>query len=152
VDTPSALTNGLERLEKLEAAGRKGFLLQEVIDHGGRSLRVVIIGKQLYSYWKQQADKSQIWTNTKSGAVIDHTSDSNLQEAGRQAVQKICLSAGINLAGFDLLFSTRKNQSDPLFLEINYFFGRRGLGGSEKYYGLLDTAIRKWLGEIRISL
>ncbi|MCG2754079.1 MAG: hypothetical protein L6247_00670 [Desulfobacteraceae bacterium] len=34
---------------------------------------------------------------------------------------------------------------EPLFLEINYFFGRRGLGGSEKYYELLIPEIRAWI-------
>jgi len=32
-----------------------------------------------------------------------------------------------------------------LFLEINYFFGRKGLGGSEAYYKLLQQEIDRWI-------
>jgi ribosomal protein S6--L-glutamate ligase len=32
-----------------------------------------------------------------------------------------------------------------MLLEINYFFGRKGLGGSENYYRILLAEIRNWL-------
>ena len=37
----------------------------------------------------------------------------------------------------------------PLFLEINYFFGRKGLGGSEKYYKILQDEIDNWIKRIK---
>jgi ribosomal protein S6--L-glutamate ligase len=30
-------------------------------------------------------------------------------------------------------------------LEINYFFGRRGLGGSEPFYRIFTEEVDKWL-------
>jgi ribosomal protein S6--L-glutamate ligase len=30
-------------------------------------------------------------------------------------------------------------------LEINYFFGRTGLGGSDGYYRLFEAEVDKWL-------
>jgi ribosomal protein S6--L-glutamate ligase len=30
-------------------------------------------------------------------------------------------------------------------LEINYFFGRRGLGGSDAFYEILKSEIDNWL-------
>ena len=47
----------------------------------------------------------------------------------------------------DFVFPISEKDPEPLFLEINYYFGRRGLGGSENYYQLLHQAIRDWLEE-----
>ncbi|MBU4419623.1 MAG: hypothetical protein KKH84_01295, partial [Proteobacteria bacterium] len=58
---------------------------------------------------------------------------------------------GINLAGFDFLFSSEVNIKEPLFLEINYFFGRKGLGGSEKYYKILESEIQKWIESLNLN-
>lgn len=53
--------------------------------------------------------------------------------------------AGINVAGFDILFNRTRNSDTPLFLEINYYFGRRGLGGSLRFYELFEQAADRWL-------
>jgi hypothetical protein len=95
---------------------------------------------------------SSFLTNIKAGATIDHGSDPELQEAGKAAVNDFCTKTGINLAGFDLLFPDHEQETQPLFLEINYFFGRRGLGGSMKYYQLVDEAVGLWLKKIGLSL
>ena len=49
----------------------------------------------------------------------------------------------LNLAAFDLVFPP--GETAPVFLEINYTFGRTGLGGSEKFYILLQNAVDHWL-------
>ena len=49
------------------------------------------------------------------------------------------------VAGFDVIFSSANGDPDPMLLEINYFFGRKGLGGSENYYRILLEEIRNWL-------
>lgn len=152
VDLPEKMAQLLSRAETMEKQGQKGFLLQVFVPHSGRILRVVAIGKCLRSYWKQRTDSSNVVTSIKTGAVIDHTSEPALQEAGKKAVADFCAKTAINLAGFDLLFPTEKSPPSPLFLEINYFFGRRGLGGSESYYVLLEKAVREWLDEIGLSL
>lgn len=59
-------------------------------------------------------------------------------------VGRFCEKTGINLAGVDLLFPSDRTL-DPLFLEINYFFGRRGLGGSDRWYAILNAEIETWL-------
>jgi ribosomal protein S6--L-glutamate ligase len=33
-------------------------------------------------------------------------------------------------------------------LEINYFFGRIGLGGSQEYYRILRKAIKRWIASL----
>ncbi|NVL90962.1 MAG: glutathione synthase [Desulfobacterales bacterium] len=152
LNTAEDLGQALKKAEAAEKGGLKGFLLQEYIPSRGRSLRVVVIGDKFLSYWRVQKDPSEFLASMKAGAVIDHEADPELQEAGRAAVRGFCSKTGINLAGFDLLFSQHDKAGNPFFLEINYFFGRRGLGGSFKYYELVEKSVRDWLGKLGLSL
>jgi len=86
--------------------------------------------------------------NLACGGAIDHGRDGHLTAADENATAVFCQTTGINLAGFDFLCCTDPAKADPctpLFLEINYFFGRRGLSGSEAYYQRLLQAIEDWL-------
>jgi ribosomal protein S6--L-glutamate ligase len=51
----------------------------------------------------------------------------------------------VDLAGFDLVFPEEAPPSGLLFLEINWYFGRRGLGGADAYYRILLEEINAWL-------
>jgi ribosomal protein S6--L-glutamate ligase len=88
---------------------------------------------------------------------VDHESDPDGQEAGRMVVETFCSKTGINLAGFDLLYpdalgtQDEDNGARPFFLEINYYFGRRGLGGSDRYYELVDMAVAQWAKSLGLS-
>jgi ribosomal protein S6--L-glutamate ligase len=152
VTTAEGLEQVLERARGNEQSGRRGFLLQAYVPSRGRSLRVAVIGDELFSYWRIQQDPSQFLTNLKAGAVIDRDADPELQKTGRTTVKGFCLETNINLAGFDLLFPEDEQGAGPVFLEINYFFGRRGLGGSFRYYELLEEAVRVWLDKAGLSL
>ncbi|QTA82687.1 RimK-like ATP-grasp domain-containing protein [Desulfonema limicola] len=136
--------NALQKAAEFEKTGQKGFLIQEYIPAQGRSLRVVIIANRIYTYWRVQKESDCFYSNIVKGGVIDKESSPELQEMGALSVKRFCKITGINLAGFDFLFSSRDN-SVPLFLEINYFFGRRGLGGSNAYYKILKHEIEKWI-------
>jgi ribosomal protein S6--L-glutamate ligase len=126
----------------------EGFILQEKINHGGRDLRVVVLFDVLFSYWRVQTNPEIFLTNQSQGGFIVHRGDEHLQQRAREAVQSFCRKTGINLAGFDILFDRKKNPEDPLFLEINYYFGRRGLGGSMRFYELLQGAVDRWLASL----
>jgi ribosomal protein S6--L-glutamate ligase len=152
VKTGKTLGECLQRAQVAEQGGQEGFLLQEYVPCSGRSLRVVIIGKELFTYWRCQQDASAFVTSLKAGAIVDHESDPALQEEGKRAVQDFCSETGLNLAGFDMIFSEGQRPPKPLFLEINYFFGRQGLGGSFKYYNLVDKAVAHWLKGLGLSL
>ena len=147
-----ALGETLQRAQAAEKSGQKGFLLQEYVPCDARSLRVVVIGDEFFSYWRVQQDTSQFLTNLKAGAVIDDEADPELQTAGMVAVRDFCSKIGINLAGLDLLFPENDKEASPFFLEINYFFGRRGMGGSLKYYDLVDRAVMGWLNTLGLGL
>ena len=139
-----------------EQSGLKGFLLQECIPVEGKTLRVVVVGRTIVSYWRVQDKKDRFYSSLAKGAVVDAVSDSIRRKAAEGAVRQFCTETGINLAGFDLIFSTfseaEKDRQKPLFLEINYFFGRKGLGGSEKFYALLRSEVEKWLSGLSMSL
>ncbi|MDX2447364.1 MAG: hypothetical protein QNK29_09245, partial [Desulfobacterales bacterium] len=134
-----------------EKSGQYGFLLQALIPAKGRSLRVVVIHQTCIAYWRVNEEMDGFYTNLAKGAKIDPVSDPTLQEAAIDATRKFCAQTRINLAGFDFLFSEQDLAAgiiQPLFLEINYFFGRKGLGGSEKYYKMLQAEIDRWIKQI----
>ncbi|SMC21610.1 ribosomal protein S6--L-glutamate ligase [Desulfacinum hydrothermale DSM 13146] len=139
----------VEYFRRMERSGFPGFLVQEFIPTDNRDLRVVVVGDRMVSYWRVQEDPSNFLHNTAQGAHLDPHGDPDLQAVGRRWVRALCAQTGINLAGIDLLFPCEKGgtpSTPPLFLEINYFFGRKGLGGSMAYYRLLQEAVSRWLG------
>ncbi|MBW2040410.1 MAG: glutathione synthase [Deltaproteobacteria bacterium] len=150
VDSLEALKDML-LWEKGSGSDALPFLIQEFLPGGNRSLRVAVIGDALFSYWRIQPDPGRFLTNVSAGGIIDDRADPELQDAGRTAVRDFCGKTGINLAGIDLLFRESAPDENPFFLEINYFFGRKGLGGSERYYGLLAQAIDRWLSRLNLK-
>ncbi len=148
------LAAALCRAAAFESSGQRGFLVQQYIPFERRSLRVVVIGARLISYWRWQPDSGQFGTSVAGGAQIDHDADPKLQAAARSVVWRICAQTGLQLAGFDFIFN-RYDQAggtpEPLALEINYFFGRTGLGGSDAYYRILEAEVRKWLAGLALK-
>lgn len=147
VENRNELDELLVHAERCERSGQRGFLLQQFLDCAGRSLRVVVIGKRLLSYWRVAEAAGTFKASLSGGARVDTDSDPLLKEAAERLVAGFCRNTGINLAGLDLLYTADGIPTTPLLLEINYFFGRAGLGGSAAYYKLLDDEIRRWLVE-----
>ena len=141
----------LKRTAEFEKSGQSGFLIQEYISSAGKTLRIVIIGQQYISYWRIQENGSEFYSNLSKGAVIDKDAQPELQHAAVDLVKSVCQKTGINLAGFDVIFSSQRINPEPMLLEINYFFGRKGLGGSEAYYKLLQDEIRQWRSGIDLA-
>jgi len=141
------LASVLHTLSLLERSGNCGFVSQDFVPCGARALRVVIIGKRVFSYWKISPDPKQAIATISRGARIDHNLYGSLQEKGRREAKDFCEKAQIDLAAIDLIFPEECSEPRPLFLEINYYFGRRGLGGSERYYEILFGEVGKWLEE-----
>jgi len=145
VNSADALQKTLKKAAEYEKTGQAGFILQEYISSDNRTLRVVILGRRVISYWRIQENNDGFYSNLSKGAVIDSEAEPGLQQKAVALIKDLCQKTGINLAGFDVIFSSENNDPDPMLLEINYFFGRKGLGGSEKYYGILLEEIRNWL-------
>lgn len=151
ISSPESFRAVLQKAVTFERTGQKGFILQGYIPSQNRSLRVVTIGGRLVSYWRVANATEPFQASLAKGAVLDHDSDPNLQKSAVASARRFCEKTGINLAGFDFLFSSEGSDVEPLFLEINYFFGRRGLGGYENYYTILTAEINRWLGSLGLS-
>ena len=153
VDSAPVFEAVLNKAILYETTGQYGFLLQEFIPSRTRSLRVVVIHRRYFSYWRVQPQPLEFCANVEKGAHITHDADPQLQEAGVAAAADFCKKTHINLAGFDFLFSEKvleKGRIEPLFLEINYFFGRKGIGGSDTYYRILLKEIDNWVNRLPI--
>jgi ribosomal protein S6--L-glutamate ligase len=142
-----SLLETLDILALREKSGATGFVTQTYIPCDGNTLRSVVMGGRAISYWKRPSTPEQAITTVSKGALIDHTWQPALQEKGRVLSQGLSDKTGINLAAIDMIFPRSDTGSGPVFLEINYFFGRRGLGGSKHFYGLLCKTIHEWLAE-----
>jgi ribosomal protein S6--L-glutamate ligase len=140
LENEAELAAKLQTLLQFELHGSSGFVIQEYIPALERDLRVVVIGNKVSSYWRRAPG---FLHNVAQGGEIDAESDQDLQAVGREKVRQFCRRSGINLAAFDLVFPA--GAAAPVFLEINYTFGRTGLGGSEKFYTLLQDAVDEWL-------
>ena len=141
------LKNVLQKAAVFERSGQKGFLLQKYVPTQGKTLRVVVIGQSLISYWRIQKNADAFRSSVSQGARIDARWAPERQKAAKVFVKNLCSKTGINLAGFDVIFAPVTEHIKPLVLEINYFFGRRGLGGSDAYYEILKNEIDKWLSK-----
>jgi ribosomal protein S6--L-glutamate ligase len=106
---------------------------------------VVVIGRQYRSYWRIQPEPETFQVSVAQGARIDAHADPHLQALAIRELKRFNRMTGINLAGFDFLFSSDAHPPTPLFLEINYFFGRTGLGGTDAFYKILTAEIHDWL-------
>ena len=134
VTSRSDLLNGLNRLPP-EAP----LLIQQWVEHGGKDLRVVVVGGKMVSYFR--VGGGNFYNNACRGGSIRPEISPELQYSGQAAVAKFCRLTGINLAGFDLMFP---DDGPPIFIEINYNFGRKGLGGTPGFRRLFQEAVGLW--------
>ncbi len=138
------LRRRLKILADVTVHGARRFIAQAFVPHEGRDLRVVVIGKIIKAYWRCQQDPGEFRNNVGRGAVIRHHLDPGLTRKGVRCVRDLCSKTGINLAAFDVLFDRSSPAPEPLLSEINFVFGRKGLGGSERFRELLNEAVRQW--------
>jgi len=149
IRTISDFSSIMEMAQRFENTGQKGFLIQEWIPAALKSLRTVVVGERLISYWRIQECRNEFKASLSSGAVVNYQSDPELVEKAESDLRPFLKKTNINLAGFDVLFSPLSPK--PYFIEINYFFGRKGLGGSEKFYMMLIKEINQWLKSLGFS-
>ena len=154
VNTIEDQRQAMTRLVAMENTGQTGFLVQKYIDNQERCLRVVVIGDRIESYWRIQEFGQPFGTGVAHGARIDHTADPDLQNMAASVVRRFCKQTRLQLGGFDFIFDCKDLEQGrvvPLLLEINYFFGRSGLGGSPGYYKIFTEAVDRWLASIGLK-
>jgi len=151
VSDERSLESALAYLRDLENSGFSGFATQECIRTEGNVLRAVIVGKRIITYWKRPSRPGQMITTIGRGCIVDKGWREDLQDIARAAALQFSKRTGANLAAVDFVFSSDQPSPLAVFLEINYYFGRRGLGGSKSYYQLLYEAIVEWLIENKMD-
>lgn len=153
LQNPRDLAHRLKQAAEFEATGQGGFLLQAQLPDPARALRVVKIHHHLAAYWRVQSETSAFPANLSQGARIDPLVAQPIRQEALGLVERLCRKTGIDLAGFDLMqaMPTDPTRHDLRFLEVNYFFGRTGLGGSQNFYKLLYDQVNQWLAERHIK-
>ena len=116
------------------------ILFQRWVEHGGKDLRVVTYGQDLaVSYFR--VGGGQFYNNVCRGGRMDHDGWPEQQAKGVKASQALCRRAKIDIAGFDLMFP---DEGEPVFVEINFNFGRKGLGGMAGHRRYEIEAVTLW--------
>lgn len=151
VRAKSEMRRVLNEMRLRERSGGGGFLSQAFVEGGGNVMRVVILAGRHVTYWKRPPQAETLITTVSQGAVIDHAWRPELQKRASALAHDLTERTGINLAAIDFVFPLSEEDPEPLLLEINYSFGRRGLGGSLAYYALLHAALREWIAACRLD-
>ncbi len=133
--------DALKVVKQLEKEGRFGFLVQEFIP-SSYDLRIIICGTRFIPVWRLlgRSFKSNL---TQEGRLIP-CPDKDLENKALFLIKVFVERSGINLAAVDFLVK----EGLPLFNEINYFFGRRAIGGSESFYNLWQKAVEEFLKKL----
>jgi len=155
LQSPNDLARALSKAADYERSGQRGFILQSFVLDSNRTLRIAVIGQTQIPYWRIQDNPGIFGTSVANGARIDTESDPKLRQKALTLSLDFCQQSRINLAGFDFIFDRSgrtKNDLQPLFLEINYFFGRTGLGGSGRFYVILQESIDNWLAGLGLAV
>ena len=139
------LESALRVLSSWERTGQSGFVSQALIASGGNVLRAVALENRIITYWKRPLLPESPITTVSRNAFVDKDWRKDLQARGRVQTRILSQKTGINVAAVDYVFHLGDPDPQPLILEINYYFGRRGLGGLLNYYRLLLEALQEWL-------
>jgi ribosomal protein S6--L-glutamate ligase len=95
IDSREDLKNVLQKAADFEKSGQKGFLIQEYVPIEGKTVRVVIIGRALISYWRIQESTDAFLSGVSRGARIDAELDPERQNVARVFAKNRChLCAG----------------------------------------------------------
>jgi ribosomal protein S6--L-glutamate ligase len=146
-----SLEAALDFLTLKEGGENNGFITQDFVPSEGNVLRSVIMGEQIVTYWKRPAKQGRSLPPSAKGLVLTMTGSRPFRKRGECRRRSLARRTGINLAAVDFVFDFSKENPEPLFLEINYFFGRRGLGGMDAYYRLLFRPFKSGYRELGLN-
>lgn len=140
VSGPDQLAGLAGRLETACPRGPQGLVLQRYLP-GASEMRVVLLGSGFRAYWHQPA-LGEFRANLNQGGGWRSDGPAHELEAGLALARRLQDAAGIDIAGVDIIFPAG---GGALLLEVNFYFGRQGLGGGEIYMGMYLEAVRAWL-------
>ncbi len=134
-----SLAKGLQELPQNEPV-----LIQEWIKNGGMDLRVVLVGNRVKSYFRVAQDS--FYNNVSQGAAIDFNLGLDRQAKGIELSMELARMIQTDLAAFDLMFDSKRQ---PLLIEINFLFGKKGLGGDKGYQQMFEQAVEDWMNSVK---
>jgi ribosomal protein S6--L-glutamate ligase len=147
VHDPEELLSLEGALETACPFGPSGLVLQELVDSGGRDLRVLLVGDHQEAYWRI-GQPGEFRNNLSQGGRVERHAWPEEMAAGLELARRLQLAAGLDLAGVDVLVPP---QGQPLLLEINFYFGRQALGGLAALRRLWLAAVRRWLAGLGLD-
>ncbi len=139
IGNPAELGAALARI------GPRPLVAQRFVRHKGSDLRVVILWDRFYPYWRVQDNPEEFRNNVGRGARIAFNFEPDLTLAGVRAAADFSRRTGINCAALDILFDRASPASAPLLGEVNFVFGRKGMGGSKRFRKLFRDAVARWM-------
>ena len=147
VNSPEELAALEGRLDPTCMRGPSGLVLQEYVDCGGRDARVIIMGERMQAFWRV-AEKGEFRGNLSQGGRVDR--ESRPEDLGRavEMAARLRRDAAVDLAAVDFLIP---EGAGPLFLEINFYFGRKALGGGQAFLQEFLLAVRQWLQDLGLD-
>jgi len=123
------------------------IITQSLVPTKGYVLRIVTFYKELIPYWK--VGTGPIISIAKGAKIVENLFP-ELKEKGINSLKELKEKIRIDLSAIDMIFDMEKIIG-PLWLEINFSFGRKGLGGSKKFYAHLLRAVKTWLKDLGLS-
>jgi ribosomal protein S6--L-glutamate ligase len=102
------------------------------------------MGNQIKSYFRIGGES--FYNNVSKGAKIDYDLLPEKQKQGVDLALVLAKKARIDIAAFDIMFP--EGGGPPVVIEINFLFGRKGLGGLKGYEGMYRQAIDGWIAGV----
>lgn len=147
VNDPDELSAMTPQVQTHSLHGPRGLVLQRFIDGGGADLRVVLLGLRHEAYWRV-APSGQWRSNLSQGGQTLRDWRSADMAQGVALARRLQRAAGLDMAGVDVLIPPG---GQPLLLEINFYFGRGGLGGTASFLELYLAAVGRWLAALGLD-
>ncbi len=146
VHTPGELRGLAGRLETWCHRGPSGLVLQRYFP-GAVDMRVELLYDAADVYWRR-ARQEEFRANLCQGGTLIKEGPAEERQAAVALARRLQKAAGLDLAGVDVMIPP---DGQPLLLEINFFFGRRALGGHEVFLERYLNAVRRWLADQRLE-
>ncbi len=127
--------DAIKKVKTWERSGRFGFLLQEYIP-SEFDARAVVIGEKVVVFFRRGGFRK----NLAQGGEIIPCPKKGLKKKVLELAFEITCKTGFNLVAIDFLFK----HDEPLVSELNFVFGRRGIG-ERTYQCYLKKAIKSFI-------
>ena len=146
VNDPHELRALAGSLETYCARGPSGLVLQRHFP-GISDLRVELLHTTAEVYWRR-AKGGEFRANLCQGGTLIKDGPPDQREAAVALARRLQKAARLDVAGVDVIIPPG---GEPLLLELNFFFGRRALGGHEVFLDRYLAAVRAWLVDQRLD-